>query len=68
LELIEINFPLYTRNILQQENTIMQTIQRHIIHVEAQHSYASIAEQAMIFIDIRRSEEQDGFMFEMHLI
>jgi len=39
----------------------MQTIQRHIIHT-------AIAEQAMIFIDARREDAQDDFMFEMHLI
>ena len=47
----------------------MQTIQRHIIH-QAQRQ---AAEQAVIFadaifIDARRDEAQDDFVFEMHLI
>lgn len=46
----------------------MQIIQRHIIHVETRHCHVSIAQQAMIFIDARRQEDQDDFMSEMHLI
>jgi hypothetical protein len=47
----------------------MQLIQQHIIHQAQRRA----AEQAVIFadaifIDARRDEEQDDFMFEMHLI
>ncbi len=68
MELIETFIPLYSRNILQEENTTMQTIQRHIIH-QAQRRAAkqAVIFAEAIFIDARQ-EDQDDCMFEMHLI
>jgi len=47
----------------------MQGIQEHIIHqVQRQAAEQAVIFAEAIFIEARRDEAQDDFMFEMHLI